>query len=66
MSSMSNRKGLVKALAEYARAIKDRGWRAGEPIIVKHAPKFPDFDKFAPAIRLMFRADELLRKRKTR
>lgn len=38
------------ALARYGRTIKARGWRAGEPLIVKGEAEFPDFRRWAYAL----------------
>ena len=62
MSKMN--KAMIAALAEYGKAVLAKGWKAGEPIIRKHLEAFPDFDKFAMAMRLMMRADELLDEQK--
>lgn len=51
---------LVEALAEYGRAIQQDGWKAGEPLIQKHARRFVDFKKWAYALGIMLRAEELL------
>lgn len=57
---MKGRKELVQALAEYGRAIKKDGWKAGEPIIDRHERKILEFRRWAYALGIMLRAEELL------
>lgn len=59
-------KELENALKEYAVCIKKNGWKAGEPIIEKYKNKYKDFEKWALAIRLMLRADEILKEERQR
>ena len=54
---------LVSVLAEYGSAVKVGGWQAGEPIIEANK-NIPDIEKWAMAMRLMIRADELLQEKK--
>ncbi len=54
-------KELEKALREYAACIKEKGWEAGEPIIEKYKDKYPNFDKLALAMRVLIRAEEILK-----
>lgn len=49
-----------KALREYGKKIKEKGSRAGEPIIQKHLKIWPDFRQWAYALGIMLRSDELL------
>ncbi len=51
---------LTKALARYGRTIKKKGWQAGEPIIEKESRRFRDFRKWATALGIMLRAQEIL------
>lgn len=48
------------ALVEYGRKIRSEGWEAGEPLIEKHSSRFRDFRKWAHALGIMLRAQELL------
>lgn len=57
---MRDRKKLVRALAEYGRTIQRDGWRAGEPIIDQYERTIPDFRRWAYALAIMLRAEELL------
>ncbi len=52
--------GLIKALRHYGKTIKTHGWRVGEPLIKKYSRKFPEFKRWAYALGIMLRADELL------
>ncbi len=54
-----------KALAEYGTRIKAKGSKAGEAIIRKYEKKFPDFRKWAYAVGIMLRSDELIREHLT-
>lgn len=53
-------KAMKLAVAEYGRVIKKDGWEAGEKIIRKYEKKFPDFEKWAHALGVMLRANEIL------
>ncbi len=55
---------LKTALAEYGSTIKEKGSRAGEPIIKKWEKKFQDFRRWAYAVGIMLRCDELLKERR--
>lgn len=48
------------ALVEYGRVIKKSGWKAGEPLIKKYEKLHPDFKKWAHAIGIFLRAEELV------
>ena len=50
----------ILALAEYGRTIRRDGWRAGEAIIEKYELEIPEFRRWAYALGIMLRADELL------
>ncbi len=52
---------IKKALAEYGSTIKSKGARAGEPVIKKWEKKIPNFKKWAYAVGIMLRSDELLK-----
>lgn len=52
-----------RAMAEYGRTIKEHGSRAGEPVIEKWEKKIPDFRRWAYALGIMLRSDELLEER---
>ena len=53
---------LKKALLEYALKIKESGWKAGEAIIQKHY-SIKNFRKWAYAVGIMTRAQEILESR---
>jgi len=57
---MVDREELLRALAEYGRTIKEDGWRAGELVIDRYASMIPDFTRWAYALGIMLRAEELL------
>ena len=48
------------ALKDYAKTIKNQGWKAGESLIEKYKKRFPDFDKWATAMTIMLRLNEML------
>lgn len=54
---------MKKELVKYGRRIKRDGWRAGERIIAQAQKRLPDFAKWAKAIRIMMRTEELLKER---
>jgi hypothetical protein len=56
----SLKEDLKDALADYGRTIRAKGWQAGEPLIRKHERRFVDFRKWAHALGIMLRAEELL------
>lgn len=49
------------ALSEYGRTIKGHGWDSGEPLIARGEARWPEFRKWAYALGVMLRAEELLR-----
>lgn len=49
-----------EALVEYGRTIRQSGWKAGEPLIRKNSKRWKDFGKWAMALGIMLRAEELL------
>lgn len=51
---------MIQALAEYGKTIKKHGWKAGEPTIQAGEKKFPDFRRWAHALAIMLRAEEIL------
>lgn len=53
-------KAMHGALEEYGRTIKREGWKAGEPLIRKGLRKWKDFDRWARALAMMLRTQELL------
>lgn len=54
------KEGMRNALAEYGRLIKEQGFKAGEPIIQAREKKFQDFRRWAYALAIMLRAEEIL------
>lgn len=54
------KEGFVQALAEYGRTIKEHGWKEGEPIIEAWEKEFPDFRRWAGALAIMLRTQEIL------
>lgn len=57
---MADRIELVQALAEYGKTIRRDGWRSGEPIIDRYERTIPDFRRWAYALGIALRAEELL------
>lgn len=57
---MENREELVHAIAEYGRTIQKDGWQAGEAVILRYEPGISDFRRWAYALGIMLRAEELL------
>lgn len=57
---MNDREKLIKALAEYGRTIQRDGWRSGETIIEKYELEIPEFRRWAYALGIALRAEELL------
>lgn len=51
---------MKKALVEYGRTIRERGWKEGEPLIDALEKQFPDFRRWATALAIMLRTRELL------
>lgn len=54
-------KALKQELARYGRTIKKDGWQAGEPLIASGEKRFKDFRKWAAALAIMLRAQEILK-----
>jgi hypothetical protein len=48
------------ALVEYGEAIRGGGWGAGERLIVDGERRFRDFRRWAYALGIMLRANEIL------
>ncbi len=63
---MDKQKLVLSALKEYGQALKNKNRKASELVLEKYAKSIPDFDKWALALRLMLRADELLQTQKGR
>lgn len=57
---MKGREKLIQALAEYGQTIRKDGWTAGEPIIERHERKIPEFRRWAYALGIVLRVEELL------
>lgn len=57
---MKDRNELIQALTEYGQAIQRDGWKAGESIIERHERKIPEFRRWAYALGIVLRAEELL------
>lgn len=53
---------MKEALLEYGRRIQKDGWKSGEIIIQRNEGRFRDFRRWAYALGIMLRADELLKK----
>lgn len=51
---------MKKALVDYARAIQDHGWEAGEHLIFRNERRFPGFRRWAYALIIVLRVEELL------
>ena len=51
---------LKAALAHYGQTIQSKGWRAGEPIIRHYERELHDFRRWAHALGIMLRAEEIL------
>lgn len=47
-------------LARYGRAILKDGWKIGEPMILEAEKRWPDFRRWAYALGIMLRAEEIL------
>lgn len=56
---MGHNDKLAKALALYGATIKELGWKAGEPLIVKYVEQFENFKELAWAICVVLRAEEI-------
>ena len=57
---MTDREELLRALAKYGRTIQKDGWRAGEAVILRYESGIPDFRRWAYALGILLRAEELL------
>ena len=57
---MTDREELILAVSEYGKAIQENGWMAGEATIERYERRIPDFRKWAYALGIMLRAEELL------
>lgn len=51
---------MKSALAEYGATIQEHGWKAGEPLIEKYSEQFADFERWAHALGVLLRTQELL------
>ena len=51
---------LTADLARDGRIVKRRGWKAGEAFIRRASRRHKDFDRWAHALAIMLRAEELL------
>lgn len=51
---------MMKALVEYGRTIRECGWKEGEPLIDAGEKEFTDFRRWATALGIMLRAQEIL------
>ena len=49
------------ALKYYSKVVSEKGWRAGKPLIAKYSKRWPGFKKWAKALRIMIRAEELMK-----
>lgn len=47
-------------LARYGEAIRRDGWQIGEPMIWEAEKRWPDFRRWAHALAIMLRAEEIL------
>jgi hypothetical protein len=54
---------MKEALKEYSWMVRRKGYVAATPLLLKYQDRFKDFDKWAMAIRMMFRIEELLDER---
>lgn len=57
---MDDREKRIQALAEYGRTIRKDGWMAGEAIIEKYELEITEFRRWAYALGIVLRAEELL------
>lgn len=48
------------ALGEYAKALKNQGWNAGEVVRSKYRTLDPNFDKWCDAVAVFMRAEEIV------
>jgi hypothetical protein len=51
---------MLDALVEYGCTIKAQGWEAGEPLIEAGEARFKDFRRWAYALGIVLRTEELL------
>lgn len=51
---------MKEALLEYGKTIQRDGWEAGERVIERNELRIPDFRRWAYALGIMLRAEELL------
>lgn len=47
-------------LARYGRAIRQHGWQIGEPMILDAEKRWPDFRRWAYALGIILRTEEIL------
>lgn len=47
-------------LATYGQTVVEKGWKAGEPLINEGEKLFPEFRKWATAVGIMLRVQELV------
>jgi hypothetical protein len=47
-------------LARYGRLIRQDGWESGEPMILEAEKRWPDFRRWAHALAIMLRTEEIL------
>jgi hypothetical protein len=57
---MDDREKRIQALTEYGWTIRRDGWRAGETIIERYELEIPEFRRWAYALGIVLRAEELL------
>jgi hypothetical protein len=48
------------ALNEYGDTILAHGWKAGEALIAKYSEQYADFPKWAKAMAILLRVEEVL------
>ena len=47
-------------LSRYGRIIRNDGWKIGEPLILEAEKQWPDFRRWAYALGIVLRAQEIL------
>jgi hypothetical protein len=47
-------------LVEYGRSLSKNGWQIAEPMIWKAEKRWPDFTRWAYALGILLRAEEIL------
>lgn len=52
--------GMRTALEEYGATIQEHGWEAGEALIEKYSEQYRDFERWARALSIVLRTNELL------